>query len=285
VFAACTHRRFYNQPCGASDQFISLLGASASGRSDIETAEDVMALIDRKIRVAFVVGDYPPEERKRREDAALAYSSPEVEVGIVSVKASPYYIGNAPDLLGLAVPPFLDAFREAEKQGYDAVVPLGTLDLGVDAGRSVVDIPVVGPSESMLHIGSMLGRRFGIIVYDDFVQPLIYRMVERFNMIPKVIGWRSSGFELPDIIANRDKVVETFVKNAHDLVKMGADVIMPMGITQCPVHIKPDWLMKEIGVPVVEGIGAPIRLAAALVSLKLNYSRKYWPKSPLFDGK
>jgi allantoin racemase len=253
----------------------------------MHTEDDVMVepYFNRKIRVAFVVGEYPPEERKRREDAALAYSSAEVEVGIVSVKATPYYIGNAPDLLGLAVPPFLDAFREAEKQGYDAVVPLGTLDLGVDAGRSVVNIPVLGPSESMLHIGAMLGRRFGIIVYDDFVWPLIYRMVDRFHMMDKVIGWRSCGFELPEIIKNRDKVVDTFVQNAHELVKMGADVIMPMGITQCPVHIKPDWLMKELGVPVVEGIGAPIRLAAALVSLKLNFSRKFWPKSPLFDGK
>jgi allantoin racemase len=235
----------------------------------------------RKIRVAFVVGEYPPEERKRREDAALAYSSAEVEVGIVSVKASPYFIGNAPDLLGVAVPPFLDAFREAEKQGYDAVVPLGTLDLGVDAGRCVVDIPVVGPSESMLHIASMLGRRFGIIMYDDFVLPLGYRMVERVHMLDKVVGWRTCGFELPDIIANRDKVVATFVDKARELVKLGADVILPMGITQCPVHIKPDWLMQELGVPVVEGIGAPIRLAAMLVSLKLNYSRMYWPKSGL----
>jgi allantoin racemase len=238
-----------------------------------------------KIRVAFVIGEYPPDERKRREDAALSYSSMEVEVGIVSVKASPYYIGNAPDLLGLAVPPFIDAFREAEKQGYHAVVPLGTLDLGVDAGRCVVDIPVVGPSESMLHIASMLGRRFGIIMYDDFVLPLGYRMVERFNMMSKVVGWRTCGFELPDIIANRDKVVSTFVDKARELVKAGADVILPMGITQCPVHIKPDWLMKELGVPVVEGIGAPIRLAAMLVSLNLGYSRAYWPKSPLFEGK
>ena len=239
----------------------------------------------RKIRVAFVVGEYPPDERKRREDAALAYSSAEVEVGIVSVKATPYFRGNAPDLLGIAVPPFLDAFREAERQGYDAVVPLGTLDLGVDAGRCVVDIPVVGPSESMLHIASMLGRRFGIIMYDDLVIPLGYRMVERFRMIDKVVGWRTCGFELPDIIANRDQVVSRFVDNARELVKLGADVILPMGITQCPVHIKPDWLMQELGVPVVEGIGAPIRLAAMLVSLKLNYSRAYWPKSGLVKGK
>jgi allantoin racemase len=239
----------------------------------------------RKIRVAFVVGEYPPEERKRREDAALAYASAEVEVGIVSVKATPYFLGNAPDLLGLAVPAFVEAFREAERQGYDAVVPLGTLDLGVDAGRSVVDIPVVGPSEAMLHIAAMLGRRFGIIMYDDVVIPLGYRMVERYHMIDKVIGWRTCGFELPDIIANRDKVVATFVENARELIKLGADVILPMGITQCPVHINPDWLMKELGVPVVEGIGAPIRLAAMLVSLRLSYSRAFWPKSGLFKDK
>ena len=80
-------------------------------------------------------------------------------------------------------------------------------------------------------------------------------------------------------------MVSRFVDNERELVKLGADVILPMGITQCPVHIKPDWLMQELGVPVVEGIGAPIRLAAMLVSLKLNYSRAYWPKSGLVKGK
>src|SRR3984893_8591835 len=166
----------------------------------------------RPTRVAFVIGDYPPDELKRRADTALSYASPEVEVGIVRVNATPYFLGNAPDLLGIAVPPFIDAFRDAEKQGYDAVVPLGTLDLGVDAGRCAVDIPVVGPSESMLHIASMLGRRFGVMMYHDFVLPLGYRMVDRYNMRDKVIGWRTCGFELPDIIANRDTVIANFVE-------------------------------------------------------------------------
>ena len=53
----------------------------------------------------------------------------------------------------------------------------------------------------------MLGRRFGIIMYDEFVVPLGYRMVERVQMLDKVVGWRTCGFELPDIIANRDKVL------------------------------------------------------------------------------
>ena len=64
------------------------------------------------------------------------------------------------------------------------------------------------------------------------------------------------------------------------LIKQGAEVIIPMGISQCPVHIKPDWLQNQLGVPVVEAIGAPIRMAGLLAGLGLKQSRVRWPKSP-----
>ena len=41
----------------------------------------------------------------------------------------------------------------------------------------------------------------------------------------------------------------------------------------------PDWLSAELGVPVVEGIGAPIRLAAMFAGMNYRHSRKRWPKS------
>jgi Asp/Glu/hydantoin racemase len=83
---------------------------------------------------------------------------------------------------------------------------------------------------------------------------------------------------------NRDQMVENFLKAARRLIdEEGADVIIPHGISQCPVHIKPDWLTKELGVPIVEGIGAPIRMAAMLVGLGLSQSRVRWPKSKLPD--
>jgi Asp/Glu/hydantoin racemase len=37
--------------------------------------------------------------------------------------------------------------------------------------------------------------------------------------------------------------------------------------------MKPQWLAAKFGVPVVEGIGAPIKMAAMLVSLGLTQSR------------
>src|SRR3954453_21085896 len=118
------------------------------------------------IRVGFVIGGYPPEKHKRRADVALSYSTAEIQVGIVDVAASPYFYGMTPTEIQLVAPAFIDAYRRAEAEGYDAVVPLGTLDLGVDGGKSAVNIPVIGPTEACLHVAALVGDQLGLMIYD-----------------------------------------------------------------------------------------------------------------------
>jgi hypothetical protein len=43
--------------------------------------------------------------------------------------------------------------------------------------------------------------------------------------------------------------------------------------------MKPQWLAEQLGVPVVEGIGAPIRMAALMAGLGLKHSRLRWQKA------
>ena len=231
------------------------------------------------IRVAFVIGGYPPDEHKRRADVVLSYSTNEIQVGIVDVKASPYFYGMTPTEIQLVAPAFIESFKQAERDGYDAVVPLGTLDLGVDGGKSAVNIPVVGPTEAALHVAAIVGDKFGLIIYHDRQLPFMRAIVRRYGMEDRVAGFGVSGFDLPDLAAHHDEVVANFIAEAKRLIGLGAEVIIPMGISQCPVHIKPDWLQKELGVPVVEAIGAPIRMAALLVGLGLSQSRIRWPQS------
>lgn len=230
------------------------------------------------IRVAFVIGDYPPAERKLREDVARGYSSADVEVGIVSVPARPFD-GLGPAEIQAAAPIFHSAFRQAERDGYDAIVPLGMLDLGVDGGRSVVDIPVVAPLQAVLHVAAQVGERFGVVCYHPSAIPRHRAQTRAYGMEDFIAGRRASGFYVQHIAGNKNKMVGAFLAAARALIEEdGADVIIPQGITQCPVHMKPDWLSKELGVPVVEGIGAPIKMAAMLASLGLRQSRVRWQK-------
>jgi allantoin racemase len=230
------------------------------------------------IRVAFVIGDYPPDERRRREEVARRYGSAEVEIGIISVGARPFD-GLGPAEIQAAAPIFHDAFRQAEREGYDAIVPLGMLDLGVDGGRSVVDIPVVAPLQAVLHVAAQVGEHFGVVCYHASAIPRHRAQTRAYGMESFIAGRRASGFYVQHIAANKDQMVESFLKAARALIEEdGADVIIPQGITQCPVTIDPNWLAAELGVPIVEGIGAPIRMAAMLVSLGLRHSRLRWPK-------
>jgi allantoin racemase len=230
------------------------------------------------IRVAFVIGEYPPEQRRLREEVAKSYSSAEVEVGIVPVAARPFD-GLTPAEIQAAAPLFHDAFRQAEREGYDAVVPLGMLDIGVEGGRSAVDIPVIAPLQAVLHVAALVGEHFGVVCYHPSAIPRHRAQTRAYGMESFIAGRRASGFYLQHIAANRDEMIEAFLKAAHALIEEdGADVIIPQGITQCPVEMKPDWLSRELGVPVVEGIGAPIRVAAMLASLRLSQSRVRWQK-------
>jgi allantoin racemase len=231
------------------------------------------------IRVAFLIGDYPPEQRKLREDVAKSYSSADVEVGIVSVGASPYG-GLGPAEIQLVAPYYHAACLEAERSGYDAAVPLGMLDLGVDGARSLVNIPVIGPCEAVFHVAAQLGDRFGVICYHPSVIPRQRTQTKAYGMEDWIAGRRAVGFHLREMADNKQAMIDAFIAAGRALIEEdGADVIIAHGITQCPIHIKPEWAMEQLGVPVVEGIGAPIRMAALMASLGLKHSRKRWPKS------
>jgi Asp/Glu/hydantoin racemase len=231
------------------------------------------------IRVAFCVGQYPEPERQRRIDAARAYATAEIEIGILDIPASPYFTLGPSDVQ--AVHPLLHpVYQRAEREGYDAAVPLGMLDLGVEGGRCLVDIPIIAPAQACLHVAALVGDRFGMIMYEDKAIPKHRSQIRAYGMEHFMAGYRSVGMSNNEMAANHDRMVETFVARARSLIRDdGAEVIIPHGVSQCPTHIKPDWLAKELGVPVVEGMGAPIRVAAMLAGLGLTHSRVRWPKA------
>jgi Asp/Glu/hydantoin racemase len=230
------------------------------------------------VKVAFIIGEYPPAERRLREDAAKAYESPEVQVGFISIGASPYgRMGGAE--VEAVHPLFHQAYLQAEREGYDAAVPLGMIDLGVDGGRCLVDIPIIAPSQACFHIASMLGERFGLISYESYSQPRTRARARRYGMEQFIAGFRTVSMPKSDFTANRDRLVETFLREARALIKEnGVDVNIPTGVSQCPVQMKPEMLTKELGVPIVEGIGAPIRLAAMFAHMGYRHSRIRWPR-------
>ncbi len=84
--------------------------------------------------------------RRRAQTEGVSLSA-DIEYDFVPVKAGPSSFQSPHDwlLLDVAV---LEAGLDAEDRGYRAVVVDSASDSGVDALRSVLDIPVVGPGRA-----------------------------------------------------------------------------------------------------------------------------------------
>ena len=230
-------------------------------------------------RIAVVVGNYPDVEFARRRDRIVAFSSDDVEVGVIRIAPSAYARGFDGDEAERFVPDFVEGFRQAQHEGYDAVVPLGVLDIGIDAGRRAVTIPVIGALEAALHVAALLGDRAGLVVYSENLVATVSRLVDRYAMGGRVAGYAHVGTDLTELAASSDRLHDAFVTAARGLVSSHqADVIVSAGISLCPIHLDRGALEADIGLPVVEPIGAPIHVAAMLARLQARHSPMRWPR-------
>ena len=205
------------------------------------------------IRVAFIVGDYPRRGAQATRGCGEELSSAEVEVGIVSVPPAPFG-GLGPAEIQLVAPYYHAGYLQAEREGYDAAVPLGTLDLGVDGGRSLVDIPIIGPCEAMLHIAAQLGERFGIICYHESVIPRQITQTRYYGMEPWIAGRRASGFKLKDIGANKDVMIKNFL-GARVLADRSGRRRRHRGARHHPMSGSPQARLAEQGIGRARGGG------------------------------
>src|SRR5215469_1639741 len=86
---------------------------------------------------------------------------PEVEFEFESVKSSGALLDSNPDFLQLDVAIY-EAGIDAERKGYSAVCIDTVSDSGMNALRSRLSIPVIGPGQAMFHLACQLGKRFSI---------------------------------------------------------------------------------------------------------------------------
>ncbi len=150
------------------------------------------------MKIMVVMGQYPPEETERRQKAVLRCASPGTEISFGVVKGTFFRRSNS-EANALAVGPLVaEVAQKAEADGFNAVVPFGTLDVGVEMSRNLVRIPVVGAGQSVLHLGVQLSDRLGVITYEDKSIPFLRKRMRSWGVYDYVISIRGINIPLPD---------------------------------------------------------------------------------------
>lgn len=230
------------------------------------------------MKLMVVMGEYPPEEDERRRQAVLKCASPGTEIGFGVIKATFFRRSNSQVNSLSAGPLVAEIAQKAETDGYDALVPFGTLDAGVELARNLVRIPIVGAGQSVLHLGAQLSSRLGVIAYEDKSIPFMRKQMHAWRVADSVVAIRGIGIPLPESSKSRGAMRERFIKVARDLIDNNdAEIIVPMGVTMVPVQYSPKEFEEELGVPVMDALKTSIQTAEMMVRMGLTHSSKTYP--------
>ncbi len=231
------------------------------------------------MKIMVVMGEYPPEETERRQKAVLRCASPGTEISFGVVKGTFFQRSNS-EANALAVGPLVaEVAQKAEADGFNAVVPFGTLDVGVEMSRNLVRIPVVGAGQSVLHLGVQLSDRLGVITYEDKSIPFLRKRMRSWGVYDYVISIRGINIPLPDSTKERVTMRQRFLDIARRHIdEEGAEIIVPMGVTMVPVQYSAAEFSAEIGVPVLDALATSIQTAEIMVRMGLTHSLKTYPR-------
>lgn len=223
-------------------------------------------------------GQYPAEAEQRRADTVMAYSTSEVEITVgFPAEASGFvpFGGGGFTAFQFTQNQMLVAQRMVlgEQEGFDACIPFGMIDFGVEIARSACTIPIVGQAQAIYCMAAMMANRVGIIGYNSQNSRRHYRQLQEYGF-----GHLSAGFgaaEMPndEMPRRRQELYDRFVSEGKRLVGDGAELIVCHGMSMSPVEFRAEEYAQGIGVPVLEGMGCALAMAEAWVRTGTPYSR------------
>lgn len=131
-----------------------------------------------KIKVIMSDKAMSRETMDEREEMLSAALSADASVSVDCIRRGPDELDCNTDEAFAAAEMVKESIR-AQKEGYDAIVIYCFSDVGIDAIRENVRIPVIGPGEISLAAASMLCNRFTVLTSESINIPRTYRRLMR----------------------------------------------------------------------------------------------------------
>ncbi len=170
--------------------------------------------------------------------------------------------------------------RLAAHEAFDAVVIACFGDPGLDAARELTTAPVLGIAEAAFHAASFVATGFSVVTTMTRTCVIAERLVQRYGFERTCRGIHGTDIPVLELEhCSEDTVaqIETAARHALKQDRSGAIVLGCGGMAGlCRT------LQQRLGVPVVDGVSAAVKMAEALVALglKTEKSGDYAPPLP-----
>lgn len=190
-------------------------------------------------------------------------ASPGTEIAVATAPFGVAYIETRFEAL---VGAYASACVAAERHGtYDGVVVAAFGDPGLQGIKELVDVPVVGLTESSLMTAATLGQRFSIIAISPRIKAWYRETVERSHLASRLASIRALDEPLRDIGSVQQDYAGRLKTLCNQVVEDdGADVIIIAG---APLAGLAREIRNELPVPVVDGVSCAVTQLEGLIRL------------------
>jgi allantoin racemase len=202
--------------------------------------------------------------------AARRYASP----GTETVALQPFFGAEAVDtnfesyLSAVAV---MDRVLACDLP-YDAVVLAGFGEHGRDGLQELIEQPVVEICEASAHVAMMIGRAYSVVTTLQRSVPAIEDRLKLAGLWERCASVRASGMSTLEVDRDPKGAVRAVVAEARKAVENDHAEVICLGCAG--MAGLEEAITTELQVPVIDGVGAAVRLAEALVGLGLKTSKR-----------
>ncbi|ASK89311.1 aspartate/glutamate racemase family protein [Sphingorhabdus sp. SMR4y] len=189
----------------------------------------------------------------------------------------------------LSVPGIVEEAIAAERSGADAIIIDCMGDPGLKAAREVVSIPVLGPSETSMHLAAMLGHKYSVVTVLDSVVPMIENLAKIYGTNEKLVSVRVINIPVLELEAAPERLMGELAKASLAAVEEDGAHAIVLGCTGflgCAEAISAELEAKNHNLPVIDPIPATVCVAAGIVRAGLTHSKRSYaqPRSKDLKG-
>lgn len=200
------------------------------------------------------------------KDYLELYKDGKTELEVRSLPAGPKHL-EYQYYQAIAGAGILKGILQAEKDGFDAAVISCFDDPYLYPAREICrDMTVTAPGESSMHLASVLGDRFSIIVGRDKWIPQMRENVCKYGLEKKLASFRSLGMGVLEFHEDETATMRRMKEEIHSAVTKDRAEVIILGCSMQFGFYKE--LQEEFKVPVIDSMIAGLKHAEQLLEMK-----------------
>lgn len=223
------------------------------------------------MRILFINPNTSESFTEKIQVVASQYALPTTQVAAMNPASGPRSIESIYDELLSSAGTLQLALTQLEN--FDAFVIACYSDHPtVYALREITEKPVMGIAEASMLMACMLGHKFSVVTTNDEWEPLLWDAVKHYGLAERCASIRTTGMAVLALESSEKDTQSLIEQAARKAIQEDRAEVICLGCAGMTGLDK--YLEKSLGVPVVDGVVAALKLLEGLVGYGLRTSKR-----------